>query len=103
MRLLIDNPSGVALDEVIRDKPVAIFDSSGHSLLVNTKAMELAGITAETPNPVGGEIVRDPDTGLPNGLLKEAALNLVSPLMLEAFDDEMLSANLEQNLRFLPF
>ena len=50
----IDNPSGVTLDDVSGDYPVALFDSAGHSLLVNSKAMELAGIDRNTTPPTGG-------------------------------------------------
>jgi predicted amidohydrolase YtcJ len=89
----METPSGVALDEAVPDRPAAIFDASGHALLVNSLAMELAGITADTPDPADGEIARDED-GNPTGLLLEGALSLVSPLLLEAFGDEMLGANL---------
>ena len=86
-------PIGVALDAIVPDRPAAIFDSSGHAVLVNSKAMALAGIDSSTEPPEGGIIVKD-DAGNPTGLLQEAAIELISPLMLSAFDDSALSENL---------
>lgn len=50
----------------------------GHSVWVNTKALELAGITRDTPDPPDGTIVRDPRTGEATGHLKEAAVALLA-------------------------
>jgi hypothetical protein len=58
------------------DNPVALTHASGHGTYVNAKALELSGITKDTPNPPGGEIVRDAD-GHPAGFLKETAQRLV--------------------------
>ncbi len=60
------------LDKVSPDNPVALNDISGHSLWVNTRALELAGITAKTPDPAGGIIERDAK-GEPTGVLRERA------------------------------
>ncbi len=57
--------------------PVALEHASGHAVLVNQKAMELSGITADSAVPEGGEIILD-RSGAPTGLLNEAALDLVS-------------------------
>jgi len=92
------DPSGVALDAVVSDRPALIIDSSGHAALINTVAMDLAGIDATTPDPEGGEIVRDPKTGQPTGLLLEDALSLVSDLAIEAYDDELLAGPLRDRL-----
>ena len=89
----IDAPTGIELDEVSGDYPVALFDSAGHSVLVNSKAMELAGITADTPTPDGGIIHRD-SNGNPTGFLQEAAIELISPLMVSQFSSDQLSSNL---------
>jgi predicted amidohydrolase YtcJ len=94
---MMEDPSGVALDEVSSNIPLAIFDSSGHALLVNSVAMELAGIDANTPDPPGGEIKRDED-GNPIGVLLESAIELVSPMMISQFTDEDLAANLEETI-----
>jgi predicted amidohydrolase YtcJ len=52
----------------------------GHVVAVNSKALELAGVTKDTPNPPGGVIVRDPDTKEATGVLLEAAAYLVRKL-----------------------
>ena len=58
----------VELDEVAPDRPAFVLNASGHIAYVNTRALELAGITRETPDPDGGEYGRLPD-GSPNGVL----------------------------------
>ncbi len=69
-----------ALSEISPDNPVLLSHASGHSCIANATAMEIAGITRETPDPEGGEIVRDSD-GDPIGVFRETAM---SPLY-EAF------------------
>jgi predicted amidohydrolase YtcJ len=66
-----------ALSAVSPENPVLLVHASGHSALVNARAMEIAGITAETPDPQGGEIVRDGE-GRPTGALREEAEVLVA-------------------------
>ena len=66
-------PTKAFIDEVIPDRPVIILTSSEHETVHNTAALEMAGITAETEVPEGGEIVLDPETGELTGLLKESA------------------------------
>ena len=68
------------LDAVFTDRPVVIRDRDGHQALVNSKALALAGITRDTPDPPDGIIVHEQD-GEPSGLLKEAAAGLVSSLL----------------------
>ena len=70
-------PDKKYLDEVVPDRPVYIEGFDGHTGWANSKALELSGITKETPNPVNGEIVRDPKTGEATGALKEDAANIV--------------------------
>ncbi|WP_253888034.1 amidohydrolase [Actinokineospora diospyrosa] len=72
-----------ALDEAAGGRPVALSDDSRHNKWVNTRALELAGVTAATPDPAGGVIVRDPATGEPTGVLLEAAGVLVEHAMRE--------------------
>lgn len=60
------------LDEVSTTQPIFIYRSDCHSSIGNSKALELAGITATTPDPVGGFIGHFPD-GRPNGYMKEVA------------------------------
>jgi predicted amidohydrolase YtcJ len=65
------------LSRVSPNNPVLLEHASGHASFVNAKAMEVAGITAHTPNPQGGEIVKDA-SGQPTGLLRETAQRLAS-------------------------
>ena len=71
-----DLPIHDALSRVSPDNPVILTHASGHGSLVNAKAMELAGIDPETPDPAGGEILRDKE-GKPTGFLRETAQGLV--------------------------
>ncbi len=70
-------PDGRLLDEIVSDRPVYLRSTDGHSAWVNAKALEIAGITADTPDPPDGRIDRDPQTGEPLGALQEGAMNLV--------------------------
>ena len=65
------------LSAVSPENPVALTHASGHASFVNERALELAGITAETEDPDGGEIVRDA-SGEPTGMLRETAQGLLS-------------------------
>ena len=64
-------PSKEDLDDLAPHNPVMMVRSCGHSVWVNSKALEIAGITSQTPDPPGGLIMRD-SAGNPTGLLKEA-------------------------------
>jgi predicted amidohydrolase YtcJ len=68
-------PMHDALSKASPDNPVLLTHASGHAAFVNAKAMELSGITAKTPNPPGGEILKD-KAGRPMGLLRETAAGL---------------------------
>ena len=63
------------LDAVAPDHPVLLNDAAHHSVWLNSKALALAGITRDTPDPEGGRIERDAD-GAPTGLLRESAAAL---------------------------
>jgi len=73
-------PDRKFLDRAAPDNPVVLTDISGHSAWANSKALQLAGITAKTPNPAGGIIERDAK-GEPTGLLREAGANLVRSIV----------------------
>ncbi len=75
-----------SLSKVSPDNPVWLSHASGHASYANAKAMELAGITKDTPNPPGGEIVRDPG-GNPIGVFRETAQRLVSRGMSHYLDE----------------
>ncbi|GAA4524040.1 amidohydrolase [Amycolatopsis samaneae] len=66
-----------ALDEAAGGRPVMLSDDSRHNRWVSSRALELAGITAATPDPAGGVIERHPGDGTPTGVLLEAASTLV--------------------------
>jgi predicted amidohydrolase YtcJ len=69
-------PRRDALDRVVPDRPAFLPNRDGHGAWVNTRALELAGVTAETPDPADGRIERDRD-GSPSGTLHEGAMALV--------------------------
>lgn len=69
-------PTGKELDAVSPDNPVLLEHASGHAIFANRKALELAGIGPNTPNPQGGEIVRDKN-GRAIGMLRDKAMGLV--------------------------
>ena len=77
---LADFPGGLArkedLDRVVPDRPVFLPNKDGHDAWVNSRALEIAGITADTPDPHDGRIARNPD-GSPLGTLHEGAQDLV--------------------------
>jgi predicted amidohydrolase YtcJ len=66
------------IDAVVPDRPVMLSSSDGHTTWVNSKALEIGGITRDTPDPPDGRIDRDPKTGEPLGTLQEGAGSLVS-------------------------
>ncbi len=78
-------PTGIPhkslLDAVVKDRPVYLESSDGHSAWVNSKALQIAGITKETPDPPGGRIDRDAKTGEPVGSLQDEAMELVTVRM----------------------
>jgi predicted amidohydrolase YtcJ len=77
-------PTRQQLDALVPDRPAYLIGHDAHTAWINTKALRLARITKKTPNPPGGLIVRDPRTGEPTGVLKEAAMALVSSLVPQA-------------------
>ena len=70
-------PLHASLDKVSPNNPVILTHASGHAAFVNGKALDLAGVTGQTPNPSGGEILKDAK-GVPTGLLRERAQGVVS-------------------------
>lgn len=76
-------PNKRSLDELFPNRPVLLKAYDGHTAWVNSKALALAGITRDTPDPPNGSIVRDAQTGEATGALKESAQRLVSKLVPE--------------------
>jgi len=64
------DPTRWDLDEAAPDNPVCLTRTCGHVYAVNSKALEIAGVSKDTPQPVGGNIVKD-ENGEPTGLLQE--------------------------------
>ncbi|MER7809111.1 amidohydrolase [Streptomyces sp900116325] len=71
------SPTRDRLDTVVPDRPVFLVNRDHHGAWVNTRALTLAGITRDTPDPADGRIERD-DRGEPTGLLQEGAMDLVA-------------------------
>jgi predicted amidohydrolase YtcJ len=71
-------PTHHTLSAVSPDNPVVLTHASGHASFANAKAMEMSGITRNTPDPPGGEIVRDA-SGEPIGAFRETAQGLLGP------------------------
>ena len=91
------NPTHQTLSAVSPNNPVYLGHASGHAAFVNAEAMRLGGISAETPNPNGGEILHDA-RGEPTGMLRETAQRLVSRARSEA-RQQMTEEELETESR----
>jgi predicted amidohydrolase YtcJ len=76
-------PTHDLLTKAAPDNPVLLTHASGHAVIANAKAMELAGVTKKTPNPPGGEVLRDAK-GLPTGIFRETASGLVEAALEKA-------------------
>ncbi|HSG09487.1 MAG TPA: amidohydrolase [Longimicrobiales bacterium] len=85
------SPTRELLDSLVPDRPAYLSSADGHSAWVNSRALELAGVTAATPDPLpDGVIVRRAD-GSPAGTLRESAMGLVGRLLPERTDAEVLA------------
>ncbi|HZH33040.1 MAG TPA: amidohydrolase [Pyrinomonadaceae bacterium] len=85
-------PTKELIDEFTPDHPVFVNRLDGHMSLANSVALKLAGVTKETKDPDGGLIVRDPATGEPTGVLKDAAMAFVNAKIPAPSFDEKLEA-----------
>ncbi|HWQ35647.1 MAG TPA: amidohydrolase [Blastocatellia bacterium] len=70
-------PTRADLDRIAPNNPVYLTRADGHGAVVNSAAFKIAGITKETESPFGGEIMKDKQTGEPNGMLLDRAQGLV--------------------------
>jgi len=84
-------PSARDLDDAVGDRPVFLPSASHHDAWVSTRALELAGVDAGTPDPPDGRIARDA-AGTPTGALHEGAMDLVSRLVPPTSADEYAQA-----------
>lgn len=80
------------LDAIEPDRPIYLPNADGHTAWVNSKALEIAGITRDTPDPPDGRIDRDPATGEPIGSLQEGAMDLVARHVPEPSLERRLAA-----------
>ena len=69
------------LDTIVTDRPVSLMSNDGHSIWVNTRALEMAGVTKDTPCPYGGMIEMNPATGEPSGTIRETARDLIQNVL----------------------
>jgi predicted amidohydrolase YtcJ len=80
-------PTAAVLDRVVADRPALLTRIDGHAAWCNTKAMEEAGIDRETPDPEGGEILRD-EEGNPTGVFVDRAQDLITAVIPPPSDEE---------------
>ena len=85
-------PTKEQLNEVVPDRPAVMVAYDGHTTWVNSKALQVAGITKATPDPANGIIAKDPKTGEPTGVLKESAQSLLNRVVPRPTDDDRRSA-----------
>jgi predicted amidohydrolase YtcJ len=72
--------SRAVLDALHTSRPIVVQSSFGHTLLANSRALELAGLDAATPDPLGGRIAHDA-SGNPTGILEDAAQSIVTRML----------------------
>ncbi|MBI3273241.1 MAG: amidohydrolase [Planctomycetes bacterium] len=92
-------PSRKDLDRAVADRPALLESYDGHAAWANTKALERAGVTAATPDPPGGRVVREEDGKTPQGALLEGAGGLLDDALPATDRDAQLRA-LEAALRY---
>ncbi|WP_034088555.1 amidohydrolase [Streptacidiphilus albus] len=83
-------PTRQLIDAVVADRPVYLLNRDHHGAWANSRALELAGLTAATADPVDGRIEREADGG-PSGMLQEGATGLVARLVPETTPAERLA------------
>ncbi len=84
--------SKTIIDELVPDRPVYLTTADGHTGWANSRALEIAGITRDTPDPVDGIIDRDPETGEIIGSLQEGAMRLVAEHVPATTFEEKIAA-----------
>jgi predicted amidohydrolase YtcJ len=85
-------PTRQDLDEVVSDRAVVLGRADGHALVANSLALKRAGIDRNTPDPSGGQILKDPKTGEPTGMLVDRAMDLLEKLIPAPTAAETLKA-----------
>ena len=82
------------IDSFSEETPVFVSRMDYHMALANSCALNLAGVSGNTPDPPGGLIERDPNTGNPTGILKDRAIDIVQAVIPPPSDDDMMDAGL---------
>ncbi|WP_417563671.1 amidohydrolase [Microbacterium sp.] len=85
-------PTRQALDAVSSTTPVCLSSIDGHTVWANTAALRAVGIDADTPDPVGGRIEREPGTAEPSGLVREAAVAVLTAAAERSADLDIVAA-----------
>jgi predicted amidohydrolase YtcJ len=95
-------PSRADLDKIAPNNPVYLTRADGHAAIANSAALKNAAVTRETANPFGGEILKDPGTGEPTGMLLDNAMELVEkniPKPTEPEREQALLTGIEREIK----
>jgi predicted amidohydrolase YtcJ len=95
-------PSRADLDKIAPDNPVFLTRADGHAAVANSVALKIANVARDTPNPFGGEILKDATTGEPTGMLLDNAMDLVAkniPPPSEAEREQALLLGIKREIR----
>ncbi|HKS30692.1 MAG TPA: amidohydrolase [Pyrinomonadaceae bacterium] len=95
-------PTRQELDTIAPNNPVYLVRADGHAAVANSAALKLSNVTAQTPNPFGGEVLKDKSTNEPTGMLIDAAKELVSkniPGPTEADNEQATVLGVERSIR----
>lgn len=84
-------PTAAPLDAAFGDRPVYLRRVDGHAAVANSAAMRLAGVTAATPDPDGGRIIRDA-AGNPTGVFVDSAMDLISRVIPKSSPEQIKAA-----------
>jgi predicted amidohydrolase YtcJ len=95
------HPTRDDLDKVSEDLPVIIIHQSGHLGVANSKALEIAGVTAETKDPKGGVFRRQEGSQEPNGVLEEYAFFYLVSKLAANFDNDVNDALVEEGTKLV--
>ena len=94
-------PTRADLDKIAPDNPVFLTRADGHAAVANSAALKIAAVTLETANPFGGEILKDPGTSEPTGMLLDNAMDLVAkniPPPSEAEREQVLLLGIKREI-----
>jgi predicted amidohydrolase YtcJ len=85
-------PTAALIDKYVSDRPVFLRRYDGHMAIANSRALQLAGVIADTPDPPGGVIYRKPGSKEPSGVLRDNAMGLVDRLIPAPSEAEIVEA-----------